>query len=69
LQEIARCALNCREHRVARLAWQEIIEVASDSGQLVEARRQLAELYLREGSFDEPGRQLETAAKLAESRL
>ena len=69
LQEMARCALNCREDRIARLAWEEIIEIASDAERLVEARRQLAELDLREGSFDEAGRHLETAAKLAERTL
>ena len=69
LQEMARCAMNCREHSVARLAWEEIFEMASDAGRLVEAHRQLAELDLREGCFDEAGRHLEIAAELAESAL
>jgi tetratricopeptide (TPR) repeat protein len=69
LREMARCALNCREYHIARLAWEEILEMASDAGRLVEARRQLAELDLREGSFDEAGRHLEVAAKLAERTL
>ena len=60
LQEMARCALNCRDYQIARLAWEEIIEMASDVERLVEAHRQLAELDLREGSFDEAGRHLET---------
>jgi tetratricopeptide (TPR) repeat protein len=69
LQEMARCAMNCREHSVARLAWEEILEMASDAGLLVEADRQLAELDLREGCFDEAGRHLEIAAELAEKAL
>ena len=69
LQEMARCALNCRDYQIARLAWEEIIEMASDVERLVEAHRQLAEPDLREGSFDEAGRHLETAAKLAERTL
>ena len=43
--------------------------MASDAEQLVEAHRQLAELDLREGCFDEAGRHLEIAAKLAERTL
>ena len=66
---MARCALNCRDYQIARLAWEEIIEMASDVERLVEAHRQLAELDLREGSFDEAGRHLETAAQLAERTL
>jgi DNA-binding CsgD family transcriptional regulator/tetratricopeptide (TPR) repeat protein len=61
--------MNCREHPVARLALEEICETAPDAGRLVEARRQLAELDLRAGSFDEAGRHLETAAELAEKSL
>ena len=63
---MARCAMNCREHSIARLAWEEILEMASDAERLVEAHRQLAELDLREGCFDEAGRHLEIAAELAE---
>lgn len=69
LQEMARCALNCRDYQIARLAWEEIVEMTSDLERLVEAHRQLAELDLREGSFDKAGRHLETAAKLAERTL
>ena len=69
LQEMARCAMNCREHSVARLAWEEMFEIASDAGRLVEAHRQLAELDLREGCFDEAGHHLEIAAELAEKAL
>jgi DNA-binding CsgD family transcriptional regulator len=69
LQEMARCAMNCREHSVARLAWEEIFEMASDPMRLVEAHRQLAELDLREGFFDEAGHHLEIAAELAEREL
>jgi hypothetical protein len=25
LQEMARCAMNCREHSISRLAWEEIL--------------------------------------------
>jgi hypothetical protein len=46
LQEMACCALNCREVAIARMAWEEILETASDAGRLVEAHRQLAELDL-----------------------
>ena len=69
LQEMARCAMNCREHSIARLAWEEILEKAPDTGRLVEAHRKLAELDLGAGSFDEAGRHLELAAELAEKAL
>ena len=69
LQEMARCAINCREVTIARLAWEEILETASDAARLVEAHRQLAELDLGEGCFDDAGRHLETAAELAGKSL
>jgi DNA-binding NarL/FixJ family response regulator len=69
LQEMARCAMNCREHSISRLAWEEILELASDTGRLVEAHRQLAELDLRAACFDEAGRHLEIAAELSEKAL
>ena len=70
LQEMARCAVNCREHSIARLAWEETLEIAPDAGRLVEAHRQLAELDLHSKRFDGgPGRHLELAAELAEKAL
>ena len=69
LQEMARCAINCREATIARRAWEEILETASDAARLVEAHRQLAELDLGEGCFDDAGRHLETAAELAGKSL
>ena len=66
---MARCALNCREPSIARLAWEEILETASDARRRVEAHRQLAELDMREGCFDEAGRHLETLPKLAGKSL
>ena len=69
LQEMARCAVNCREHSIARLAWEETLEIAPDTGRLVEAHRQLAELDLQSKRFDEAGRHLELAAELAEKAL
>ena len=69
LQEMARCATICREHSIARLAWEEILEMASDVERVVEAHRQLAELDLMAGFFDNAGRHFETAAELAEKSL
>ncbi|MGC2579927.1 MAG: hypothetical protein WA376_20350 [Terrimicrobiaceae bacterium] len=66
LEEMARCAMNCREHSIPRLAWEEM---APDTKRLVEAHRRLAELDLNAGCFDEAGRHLETAVELAEGRL
>ena len=57
--------LNCREVAIARMAWEEILETASDAARLVEAHRQLAELDLGAGCFDDAGRHLETAEELA----
>jgi hypothetical protein len=65
LQEMARCPINCREATIARRAWEEILETASDAARLVEAHRQLAELDLGAGCFDDAGRHLETAEELA----
>ncbi|MGA7879670.1 MAG: hypothetical protein WCD63_02275 [Terrimicrobiaceae bacterium] len=39
LEEMARCAMNCREHSIARLAWEEICEMTPDTKRLVEAHR------------------------------
>jgi len=69
LREMARCAMNCRENPVARLAWEEILEMASDAERLVEAHRQLAALNLTEKSLDEAGRHLQIAATLAGNSL
>jgi tetratricopeptide (TPR) repeat protein len=66
---MARCATNCRELTITRLAWEEILETASGAALLVEAHRQLAELDLRAGCFDDAGRHLETAAELAGKSL
>jgi tetratricopeptide (TPR) repeat protein len=68
-QEMARCASNCREHSLTRLAWEEILETASDVERVVEAHRQLSELDLVAGFFDDAGRHLETAAELSETSL
>ena len=69
LEEMARCAMNCREHSIARLAWEEICEMAPDTKRLVEARRRLAELDLNAGCFEEAGRHLEIAVELSEGAL
>jgi len=69
LQEMARCAMNCREAADARLAWEEILETASSAAQLVEAHRQLAELDLGAGCFDDAGRHLGAAAEIAGKSL
>ena len=39
LEEMARSAMNCREHSIARLAWEEICEMTPDTKRLVEAHR------------------------------
>ena len=44
-------------------------ETASDAARLVEAHRQLAELDLGAGCFDDAGRHLESAAELAGKSL
>ena len=69
LEAMARCAMNCRDVTISRVAWEEILETASDAARLVEAHRQLAELDLRAGCFDDAGRHLETAAELGGKSL
>lgn len=69
LHEMARCAMNCREDAIARLAWEEILEMTSDPGRCVEALRQLAALEQVGGELEEAGRHLEQAARLAEEKL
>jgi tetratricopeptide (TPR) repeat protein len=69
LEEMARCAMNCRDVTIGRVAWEEILETASDAARLVEAHRQLAELDLGAGCFDDAGRHLETAAELGAKSL